>query len=341
MTQMDTHDLGMELSQSGGFLRAQSEVCQSPTSNLLAMQLAHTIRRPPAFPMVSVIIPVFEDAIRLRRCLAALEEQDYPPGCFEVIVVDNGSPAEPAATPSSRMALRFTHEPQPGSYPARNRGISIARGEILAFTDSDCIPHRSWISNAVEAFRNKPEVSVIGGRVAVSPHDWATATAAELHQATMALNQLRCIHQLQYSVTANLFVKRDVFATVGTFCAELKSAGDLEWGQRASAAGFAPCYVDAAEVAHSARQSVRELAARSARIAGGEFQISQLRKQPRVRVAIVALRGMLAGIRRIWQHPALTSTQHRIRVTFVEVALRCVWILELIRLSLGGNPRRK
>jgi glycosyltransferase involved in cell wall biosynthesis len=66
--------------------------------------------------------------------------QSYPKSLYEIIFVDNGSVENIEVLVSQFPQTSFTNEPKPGSYAARNKRISIARGEIIAFTDSDCVP---------------------------------------------------------------------------------------------------------------------------------------------------------------------------------------------------------
>src|SRR6056297_2548076 len=117
-------------------------------------------------PIVSIIIPVYNDRDRLTNCLQKLYEQDYPKSFYEVIVVDNGS------TLSIReMVLKYrfkiVYEKKPGSYAARNKGIKSACGEILGFTDSDCIPSKDWIKNAATYFSVNSNNLIIGGKINV------------------------------------------------------------------------------------------------------------------------------------------------------------------------------
>src|SRR5258708_3660856 len=97
-------------------------------------------------PFASVIVPYFNDLDGLKSCFAALLAQAYPPQRFEILFVNNGgesfAPAEPL--PSSPI-VTFLDEPNPGSYAARNRAIAVATGEILAFTDADCLPAQDWL----------------------------------------------------------------------------------------------------------------------------------------------------------------------------------------------------
>lgn len=94
------------------------------------------------YPFVSVVIPVFNDAERLEMCLRALEDQTYPADRYEVILVDNGSDASMEGLAAGFAGTRVAYEDRPGSYAARNKGVSLARGEVVAFTDSDCVPYR-------------------------------------------------------------------------------------------------------------------------------------------------------------------------------------------------------
>ena len=104
-------------------------------------------------PFVSVVIPVLNDRDRLNLCLRALEKQSYPRDAFEVVVVDNGSDRPVGDVALSAVRVAVLSEPQPGSYAARNTGIRQAKGEMVAFTDSDCIPHEDWLRRGVEHLR--------------------------------------------------------------------------------------------------------------------------------------------------------------------------------------------
>src|SRR5262245_61336705 len=119
-------------------------------------------------PFVSVIIPVWNDSHRLKACLQALELQTYPRTLYEVIVVDNASdePADRVASEFSKA--RTITEPTQGSYAARNKGISVAKGEILAFTDSDCVPALDWLEKGVSNMTRVPRCGLLAGRVEFS-----------------------------------------------------------------------------------------------------------------------------------------------------------------------------
>lgn len=212
---------------------------------------------------MSVVIPVYRDWQRLALCLAALEAQSLAADLFEIIVaINEAEPACPlAAWPAN---LRFVHQPRPGSYAARNAGAAVARGTWLAFTDSDCIPDRDWLSRGMEALAAQPDARVTGPVTLFRPAD-ATACAwlFEMHSA---------YPQRDYAAagcctTANLFVARSWFERIGPFD-EQYSGGDFRWNARAQAAGMAIVYREEVAVAHPSRRSVAEIVARRRRFAG-------------------------------------------------------------------------
>jgi GT2 family glycosyltransferase len=96
----------------------------------------------------------------LRRCLKSLAELDHPD--YEVIVVDN-RPAD--APPADIEGARVVREPRPGASAARNRGASVATGEIIAFTDDDVQAHPGWLSALGNRFARQPHISAITGLV--------------------------------------------------------------------------------------------------------------------------------------------------------------------------------
>jgi glycosyltransferase involved in cell wall biosynthesis len=187
---------------------------------------------------VSVIVPTFRRPRLLRRCLTALFAQDYDPSSYEIIVVEDAASQETQEliepwvryverrrgdrTVQHRLSrcahgwlaergdmdapcLRYIPLPDhrgPGA--ARNIGWQKAEGEIIAFTDDDCIPTPGWLRAGVAAFR--PGVIAVSGRV-VMPLSKAP-TDYELNASNLTRAEF---------VTANCFYRRTVLEHVGGF----------------------------------------------------------------------------------------------------------------------------
>jgi GT2 family glycosyltransferase len=117
----------------------------------------------PPLPLsrASVVVPTnFGRPAELRRCLKRLGELDHPD--YEVIVVDN----RPADAPAADIeGARVVREPRPGISAARNRGIAVATGEIIAFTDDDVQAHPGWLSALGRRFARQPHLSAVSGLV--------------------------------------------------------------------------------------------------------------------------------------------------------------------------------
>ncbi len=239
-------------------------------------------------PFVSIIIPVYNDSIRLRLCLRALDQQNYPREQYEIIVADNGSSEDIGAVVAQFPQARMVVERKPGSYAARNAALAVARGDVLAFTDSDCVPGADWLANGVARLLANPGAGLVAGKIQVFFRNPVRPTAVEVYESVTAFPQRKFVEKYRFGATANVFTRRDVFDRVGLFNDTLKSSGDREWGQRVHAAGLPLIYADDVMVAHPARASFGELYHKSARVIGGMRDVSGRGKRlPRVLKAVV------------------------------------------------------
>ncbi len=115
-------------------------------------------------PFVSIVIPAYNASRTIRDCLDSILQQDYPRDRFEVIIVDNGSKDD---TPEivKRYPVKLAYERKlQGPHAATNTGIREAQGDILVFTDSDCIAKQGWLRAMVKPFEDENIVGV-GGRI--------------------------------------------------------------------------------------------------------------------------------------------------------------------------------
>ncbi|HXH06225.1 MAG TPA: glycosyltransferase family A protein [Vicinamibacterales bacterium] len=125
---------------------------------------------------ISVVVPTFNRAESLARCLAALAGQSLDSRVYEVIVVDDGSADRTEAVCTrARAAIRnflVYRQANRGPAAARNAGIRLASGEIVAFTDDDCVPPRDWLEKVLQRFDRERELVGLGGVMVTPADDW-------------------------------------------------------------------------------------------------------------------------------------------------------------------------
>lgn len=169
----------------------------------------------------SIIIPTYNRQAILRRCLLAVTNQDYPD--YEVIVVDDASEDSTGEMienefPHVRYLLQETNQ---GPAAARNRGIQEANGEIIAFTDDDCLPPENWLSRLSSGFEAYPQAGAIGGMLEPSQKMWANNLLARYERSCT-----RSVYHLGDEVkigrpapigTHNLAVKKEVLIQMKGF----------------------------------------------------------------------------------------------------------------------------
>ena len=167
-------------------------------------------------PRVSVIVP-FHDAERwIDVGVRALLAQDFPPERHEIVMVDNASTDRSADVVRRHPRIRLLGEATPGSYAARNRGLAVARGEIVAFTDADCAPRADWLRAIDEAFRDPAVALVMGGR-RLGSESVGLAVLADYEAQKAAHTLASDEKKAYYGYTNNLAVRRDVVDRVGAF----------------------------------------------------------------------------------------------------------------------------
>lgn len=221
--------------------------------------------------IASIIIPVFNDSIRLTKCLEALKHQSFPANKFEVIVVDNNS-TENISDVVNSYSYRCLSEKKSGSYSARNTGIKHAKGLYLGFTDADCIPDRFWVERAVHKLSKQDEPVALGGDIQMFFEN-INPSSLEWYEYYYAFNQKTNIKHHSYAVTANLWVPHELFEKCGLFNNELISGGDMEWGKRLQQKGYNLSYTPECIVYHPCRSSLKQMYKKIYRVQTGQLAL--------------------------------------------------------------------
>lgn len=224
-------------------------------------------------PFVSIIIPTYRDSLNLINCLKAIRQQSYPQNNYEVIVVDNDNREDEDISIKYRNC-RVVKETKKGSYAARNAGIKQSRGEILFFTDADCIPDNRWIEKGILYMQNNPDIGFAGGKIDLFFRG-NKLTITEIYEKTFGFRQEEILYGRKHSVTANLIAQRNSFHTTGLFNDSMLSTGDIEWCHRALNKGLKIGYCEDAIVTHPARYSMGQLLRKKIRVSGGQFEYNK------------------------------------------------------------------
>lgn len=286
---------------------------------------------------LSVIAPVFEGWDIIWRLFQALEAQTFAKDRYEVIMVDNGSTFIPEAIPSFVKLLKCE---KPGSYAARNIGIDSARGELLVFTDADCVPINTWLEDIWNAYTETKGKALLAGSVEVKSFEREKdANIWELYDSYLGLPQERFVKKRGYAVTANVAVPRSAFDDVGMFDSARFSGGDAEFCQRAVAGGYELQYLESARVFHPARSTWEELARKSRRLKGGQFRNGPLKR--RVWFFFRHVCEPPIGALKVFARRSKYTLIERLRIYTVLMSLWCYESLEIVLLLLGKTPERR
>ncbi|GLP98281.1 hypothetical protein GCM10007891_01350 [Methylophaga thalassica] len=287
-------------------------------------------------PFISIIIPTYKDWNRLLNCIEAINNQTYSASHYEVIIVNNDPSELAPRSLSDSLCSNITilTEIMPGSYAARNAALKHAKGNIIAFTDSDCLPEADWLESAANLFQTSSNIDRIAGAISIFRENDGSWLTWKFDSVT-AFNQQHNVNK-GVSVTANLFVRRDVLDKVGSFNATLMSGGDMDWNKRATELGYGLTYSPQTRVGHPARKSIEELIRKSRRITGGGFLRAKMEK----RILKYMLWHLIPPIR----YAKILLKNHKKRdVGFAVIIfwlLKVIMLGEIMRLLLGGKPLR-
>jgi glycosyltransferase involved in cell wall biosynthesis len=200
-------------------------------------------------PFVSVIIPVRNGERTIGDCVASVLHSHYPDSRREILVVDNAS-TDRTARIVQKYPVHWLQEHRLGPACARNRGIEASCGEILAFTDADCVVATAWLTELVKGFAGAAVWGVAGEIFSYPPQ-----TPAERYMARRAIRQQDALRSPSwpYAVTANAAFRKATFARVGLFDAQLITGEDKDFGRRFFAAGLEMQYAPRAAAFHRHR----------------------------------------------------------------------------------------
>jgi len=211
-----------------------------------------------SLPFVSVIVTSLNDETLIKDCLVSLLGMDYPRERQEILVVDNGSTDRTAEIIKS-FPVRYLWEGRRGESYARNQGIEASNGEILAFTEPDCVVSTGWLQELVRAFDDEG-VGGVGGEILPFPGN----TPAERYAFRRVSHSQRWTmnHPIRpFAQAHNVAFSREVFQQIGLFDTRFPGGGwddaDLCW-RFLTGTKFKLVYAPKAAVFHRYRTTAKD-----------------------------------------------------------------------------------
>ncbi|MEO5693092.1 MAG: glycosyltransferase family A protein [Usitatibacter sp.] len=197
---------------------------------------------------LSVIVPTYNRAATVSKCIAALRAQDAPADDFEIVVSDDGSQDDTRARVQAFLVLgapqvRYLHQENAGANRARNRAIAIARGEILLIINDDTIPTPGMVRQHLAAHEQFPDDRVaVLGRVTIAPElPHSRFAALHLDRAYALIGERRELDWRAF-FTCNVSVKKSLLERGGFFEERIRYHEDLELAERLSHHGLRVIY---------------------------------------------------------------------------------------------------
>lgn len=201
---------------------------------------------------ISVVVPVFNSEGIIGRTIEALLGQSLLPR--EIIIVDDGS-TDNTAKIVKKYPVKYLYQKNAGPAAARNNGWKHAHGDIVAFTDSDCIPDKNWLKNLVEPFKEL-EVGAVGGAYkTANPEKFL----ARLIGMEIEYRYTRMGKYINAHGSYNLAVRKQVLEEVNGFCEDypVPTAEDFDLCFKIVEKGYKIAFVKKAKVAGFHRESFK------------------------------------------------------------------------------------
>lgn len=302
---------------------------------------------PTEWPNISIVIPSYNRARELERCVRSLLALTYPLHSLEVIVVDDAS-SDGTLEMLSRLtpmlashSLRFHiihHEQLCGVAIARNTGTQAATHDIIAYIDSDCVASPNWLTELVPYLQDA-HVAMVGGEIRAydcsSPIGRYEDVRSSLYMG-VHIQQVNCKGPLTYLPTANLLIRKSTWQQLHGF-EPLTQGEDVDFCRRLLTSGARILYVPQGTVYHDYRTRLRAFL--GIRTAYATAEASLLLLHPTERRVLVlppeqaSFAGLIVGA--LWE--LLCYRTSRIARTIAFTTL----LFALIHLLIGTHNRQR
>ncbi|MCI5207837.1 MAG: glycosyltransferase [Candidatus Electrothrix sp. ATG2] len=199
-------------------------------------------------PDLSVIVPAWNAEKTLALCLRSLIRQTFSRDRYEIIVVDDGS-TDRTAEIARQFSVAYYHQENQGPAAARNAGVNLTQGNLVFFTDADCVPDPNWLEEMAAPFA-RPDVAAVKGAYRTEQKGLIARFAqVEFEERFTMLEQRESIDMVD---TYSAGFRKEIFLELGGFDTRFPKANneDTEFSYRMAAQGYTMVFTPRALVRH-------------------------------------------------------------------------------------------
>ena len=232
------------------------------------------------WPAVSIVVPTLNSKETIKSCLSSIMRQDYPKDNFDVIIVDGGS-RDNTLDVVTECPAEIVIESRRGRGVTYNRGFQEAKGDYVAFLDSDAIAPTSWLSNAIRILRQDTQTAVVYFRNLAPPD-------SSYFQ--------KCVDTLlskSWGQANGAVYRKSALNKIGGFNVSLRYLQEDEAGIRLLRQGYNFRVVDKPAIWHYPRKSFKSYISQCVESGTGSFKLSLIVNRPYLFVRLF-LRALVA-----------------------------------------------
>lgn len=235
-------------------------------------------------PFVSIVIPVKNEGQLLEKCLKSIREMNYPDEKYEIIISDGLSTDNTREVAESFGAKVVTNEKMTVS-PGRNVGFEASKGELIAFTDADCVADKNWIRNAIAYFKDN-EIACVGGPNLTPKDDapFGKAVSFIIGHPLFAAGSIHAINLKEKKFVdsipgCNAIYKREALEKVMPIVDDLLTCDDTQMNRKILDQGYKLLYTPDTFVWHYRRHTPNNLYKQMYRYSIGRLQVGKRDKR--------------------------------------------------------------
>jgi len=208
---------------------------------------------------ISIVIPAFNEGENIRECVRSLKAQDFPKDDFEIIAVDNNS-TDDTLELIKTLDIPYTVEYTKGPAAAKNAGIKMATGNIIAFVDGDCVADGKWLKEIVTVFKDSNTGCVAGEIMAMEHENMSHLEQFLIKKGHLSQNQHVKNPFLPFAATANAAYRKEVFEKIGLFdeALHIGEDADMSWRMQLKT-NYKLTFSSSAVVSHPYETSLKAL----------------------------------------------------------------------------------